>query len=375
MQAISPSFSFSPNTPMNQLKTPILFLIFNRPEQTKRVFEAIRATRPKQLFVAADGPRLHKPQEADLCRETRAIATMVDWPCEIKTLFRDSNLGCGAAVSEGITWFFKQVEEGIILEDDCLPHQDFFPFCETLLARYRHETAIGTIAGTHFLPPELPHSHSHYVSKYFQMWGWASWRRVWEKYDYNLSGLSEDEWWQLLKERHPLPVEAGYWREILKTLRADGIDTWDFQMSFSCWRISANHVMPGRNLISNLGYGTDATHTNFSSPMANLPIHQLTVSATEKVPIAPNPVLDNIIFYLRFLDSMTNTWWLEQILAPDQKLSDARIELARRDRLLNKMKSESHIQRRQLQAATTALTKADHILHSRRALIRKLLIA
>jgi hypothetical protein len=340
--------------PAPGLETPILFLLFNRPEPSARVFAAIRAQRPRRLFIAVDGARDDRPGEAELVRQTRELATQVDWPCEVKTLFRASNLGCGAAVSGAIGWFFEQVEEGIILEDDCLPHPDFFPFCETLLARYRHEPRVATIAGTHFLPAELACPHSHYTSKYFQMWGWATWRRTWEQYDFDLGRLTEGEWFSLLERTHPIRAEMGYWREVYRNLKAQVVDTWDFQMLFSCWRAGTNHVMPGRNLISNIGFGHDATHTNFNSAMGNLPTFPLTVGP-EPVPLAPDRTVDSLIFFLRFLESMTQTWWLEQVLSPEQRLGQARAALAQKDRVIRQLEREVAEKRRQLLAATRAL--------------------
>lgn len=344
---------------MPALKTPVLFLIFNRPIETARVFEAIRRQRPRQLFVAADAARVDRSGEVALVQETRAIVNRVDWPCKVKTLFRDTNLGCGLAVSGAISWFFEQVEEGIILEDDCLPHSDFFPYCEKLLARYRDEPRIATIAGTYFLPETLTYQHSHFVSKYFQMWGWATWRRTWQHYDYDLSKLSLAACSALLQETHPIAVERGYWTEIYKALKAGAIDTWDFQVFFSAWRIGANHVMPGRNLVSNIGFGSTATHTNFASPMAEIPTHSLKVG-DEQVPLTPDTTLDNLIFYLRFLESMAHPYWLEQVLAPDQQLGAARLELARRNRAMRQLELEVLEKRRQLLAATQALARAEH---------------
>lgn len=343
---------------MNGFDVPLLFLVFNRPAVTRRVFEVIRTLRPTRLFVAADGPRPDRPGEDALVEETRRIALAVDWPCEVRTLLRDENLGCGRAVSGALGWFFEQVEEGIVLEDDCIPHPDFFPYCATLLERYRHEPRIASIAGTHFLPDVLPHRQSHYVSKYFQMWGWASWRRAWRHYDFPLTSLTEEEWCRVLAERHPVAMEAGYWREILHGIKAGDIDTWDFQFFFSCWREGANHVMPGRNLVSNIGYGPDATHTNFSSLMANLPVHPLTVGP-EPVPLEPLAVVDNLIFYLRFLESLTQTWWFEQVLSPERQLGIARTELVRKDRLIRQLEHEVTEKRRQLRAAALALAARD----------------
>lgn len=341
---------------MTGLKTPLLFLVFNRPEETSRVFEAIRRQKPAELFLAADGPRADIAGEADLVRETRAIISRVDWPCQVKTLFREKNLGCGRAVSEAISWFFSEVEAGIILEDDCLPHQDFFPYCETLLQRYRNDQRVATIAGTHFFPPSLPHQASHYASKYFQMWGWATWRRVWRHYDFNVEG-PEQEWWHIFQRVHPIPVEAGYWREILRALRNGTIDTWDFQMFFMAWKQRAVHILPGKNLVSNIGYGPQATHTVFQSNMAGLPVHSLTVGP-ETVPLEPDTTIDNMIFYLRFLESLTQTWWLDQVLSPEQKLGQVRSELESARRQVRMLEKEVQEKRRQLRDATKALAQA-----------------
>lgn len=339
---------------MPALETPLLFLIFNRTEETARVFEAIRAQRPKYLFVAADGPRAGRPNEAEVVRQTREVATKVDWPCEVQTLFRNENLGCGRAVSGAISWFFDQVEEGIILEDDCLPHPDFFPFCTELLARYRDEPRIATIAGTYFFPPQLAYDGSYYVSKYFQMWGWASWRRSWKHYDFTLETQTEAEWSALFQRVHPNPSEAGYWREIYQSLRGGAMDTWDFQVFFSCWRAGANHLMPGRNLVSNIGYGPSATHTNFASPMANLPTFPLKVG-TAPASLDPDGEMDNLVFYLRFLESMHHTGWIEQALKPELKLGQTRLQLAQSERRIKELEREVADKRRQLLAATRTL--------------------
>ncbi len=339
---------------MKALETPVLFLIFNRPLETARVFEAIRQQRPRFLYVAADGPRKDRAGETALVQETRAIASRVDWPCELKTLFRDENFGCGLAVSEAITWFFAQVPEGIILEDDCLPHPDFFPYCETLLARYRDEPRIATIAGTHFFPETLPHRQSHYVSKYFQMWGWASWRRTWQHYDYDLRLIGTEGINDLMRAIHPIEIEAAYWTQIFEAMKSGSVDTWDFQVFFSAWRLGANHVMPGRNLVSNIGYGPAATHTNFASSMADLPTHPLSLGP-EVVSLEPDPLVDNLIFYLRFMESLTHTYWLDQVLSPDRQLGPVRNELARQNRRNRQLELELLEKRRQLLAAARAL--------------------
>ena len=166
--------------------SPILFLIFNRPETTKKVFSAIKEVQPPRLYIAADGPRSEQPDEADHCELARTIATKVDWDCEVKTLFRDQNLGIRIAVSQAIDWFFEQEPEGIILEDDCLPDQSFFWFCKELLEKYRNDTRIMHIGGTNFQFGKNRTNYSYYFSRYAHIWGWASWRRAWEYYDEKL---------------------------------------------------------------------------------------------------------------------------------------------------------------------------------------------
>src|SRR5262249_20722231 len=160
-------------------KIPVLFLIFNRPNTTARVMEAIRTAGPGRLYVAADGPRDGNADEAKRCAEVRRIATQVDWPCEVQTLFRERNLGCRQAVSSAITWFFEQEQEGIILEDDCLPSPSFFPYCAELLARFRNDERIMCITGCNFQQDMKGYPYSYYFSKYHHVWGWATWRRAW----------------------------------------------------------------------------------------------------------------------------------------------------------------------------------------------------
>lgn len=347
---------------MCALKTPVLFLVFNRPAETARVFETIRAQRPSQLFVASDGADPDHNGEEALVEETRVIATCVDWPCEVKTLYRNTHLGCGLAVSRAISWFFEHVKEGIILEDDCLPHPDFFPYCEKLLTCYRDELRVATIGGAHCLPTVLTHAHSHYVSKYFQKGGWATWRRTWQLYDFDLTKLSPEGCHQLLQAIHPIAVEYGYWTQIYNILRAGTIDSWAGQVFFSSWRTGANHVMPGRNLVSNLCSGSGDANLHFPRSPAEIPTHSLTIK-DDIGSLTPDPMLDNLIFYLCFLESLTHTHWLEQVLSPNDQLGTVRSELVKRNRLIRQLELEGLEKRRQLLAAANALarTKNDQV--------------
>jgi len=307
-------------------KASVLFLIFNRPEPTRQVFQAIRAYRPTRLYIAADGPRAEKPHEWCRCAETRSVVEKIDWECEVQTLFREENLGCGQAVSGAISWFFEREEQGIILEDDCLPDPSFFPFCAEMLERFRDQPKVGTISGNNFLPSSLYSNVPYGFSKYAQIWGWASWRRFWKHYDFELDG-NEVEWEAIIRHANPIENQAKYWLQIFQALRAGLIDTWDYQVMFSAWKADLVHIFPSRNLISNLGYGIDATHTNFRSPLADL--QRASIENYEvTLPVAIDPQIDEATFYFRFLESLSNVWWLEQAMDTTKLLGWSRWQVA-----------------------------------------------
>jgi len=306
-------------------KASVLLLIFNRPEPTREVFKAIRAYQPARLYVAADGPRPEKGGEWTLCAETRSVLNGVDWDCKVETLFRDQNLGCGTAVSEAINWFFDQEGEGIILEDDCLPDPSFFSFCEEMLDRYRDQPEVGSVSGNNFLPRSLHMEQPYGFSKYVQIWGWATWRRFWKNYDFKLVG-EWSQWDGIIRRANPVQNQANYWAEIFKTLRAGLIDTWDYQVMFSSWRHEYVHIFPSRNLVTNLGYGADATHTNFKSPLADLPKDAIK-DYRVTLPVAVDVEVDDATFYFRFLESLTSVWWLQQAMDVPGMLSWLRSQL------------------------------------------------
>ncbi len=239
---------------------PVLFLVFNRPDLAQRVFAQIREARPTRLFIAADGPRADRPDDVQACRECRELAAQVDWPCEVKTLFREQNLGCGAAVGSAITWFFDNVEAGIILEDDCLPDPSFFPFCAELLARYKDEERVMSISGDCFFPDDIFSPHSYVFSIYVHVWGWATWRRAWGKYNPGMHGFKE------AGERNELiswlgsKAAADYWTDIMRRFRAGEIDSWAYPWLFSCWQHHGMSIVPEVNLVSNIGSDSRGTH-------------------------------------------------------------------------------------------------------------------
>jgi hypothetical protein len=254
------------------LATPVLFIVFNRPHLTAKVLDSLLAIKPSVLYVAADGPRANKESDVKLCAETRAlIESKVTWPCEIKKRFLDENLGCGKAVSTAISWFFSEVEYGIVLEDDCLPDASFYPFCEQLLLKYKDNNEIMHIGGANFQDGKKRGEASYYFSSEVHVWGWASWRRAWNAYDYNTSNLHEFISTHKIKKYYQDKKIINYWHHIFERMTRHEIDTWDYQWRYCIWNAGGLAIIPQKNLVSNIGFGADATHTSVTASSDNVP--------------------------------------------------------------------------------------------------------
>ena len=252
------------------MNTPVAMFLFNRPELTARTFAAVRWARPSQLLLVADGPRSDRDRER--CDAARRAVEDVDWDCDVRRNFRDVNLGCRDRMSSGIDWVFSQVDEAILLEDDCLPDPTFFPFCAELLDRYRDDPRVMMISGDNFQHGRRRTPHSYYFSKIPHIWGWATWRRAWRHYDVRLGD------WPTLRDTDFLHRLFGNqrfaqtYRRIFDETAAGRIDTWDHQWAFAFWREEGLCVLPEVNLVTNLGFGPDATHTlNPASPDSAIP--------------------------------------------------------------------------------------------------------
>jgi len=220
--------------------------------------------------LAADGPRFNIDGEAQKCDEVRKyVLNKIDWPCKVEVLFRDKNLGCGEAVSSAITWFFKNVQEGIILEDDCLPNNEFFLYCENLLEYYRKRTDIFVIGGNNFQRDRQWGKASYYFSAFSHIWGWATWARAWEQYDFKLSSIKETELNDILKYYFSTRSQKKYWKYIFRKIKAKDIDTWDYQLLFTIWKNRSLAIVPNVNLVSNIGFGNNSTHTSNSKDIAS----------------------------------------------------------------------------------------------------------
>lgn len=271
-------------TPPGPLATPVLFLVFNRPETTTRVFEAIRQARPPRLYVGADGARDGHESESSRVAEVRRIATAVDWPCEVRTLFRDRNLGCRDAVSGAITWFFENEEAGIILEDDCLPAQSFFWFCEAMLERYRDDMRIGQVSGYNAARQTYsPFQASYVFSAYGSIWGWATWQDRWDAFDPLLDGATGSGLLDFGLAALPQDEYPDVRRRQLQNVLSGQVNTWDYQWFFARLANSYLSVVPCQNLVINLGFGEDSTHTS-SSPNFEQPLLQETAIPTVSPP-------------------------------------------------------------------------------------------
>lgn len=257
------------------MEVPVLFIIFNRPDTTLKVFERIRSVRPAKLFVVADGPRKNNSLDVKKCLEARSIFDKIDWPCELKTLYREENLGCKHSVSTGIDWFFDQVESGIILEDDCLPDSSFFSFCEVILDRYRDDSRIGHICGSNFQSGVKRMDGDYYFSNLTHVWGWASWRRVWRTYDVNMKLWPEFKNEAFLRTIFPSKKISKHLDIAFEKTYRGQLNTWDYQLFFNNLSQGYLSIIPNRNLISNIGFSSEATHTVKGHPFANLPTDEL----------------------------------------------------------------------------------------------------
>lgn len=258
------------------MKTPVALLIFKRPETTEKVFEAIRQAKPPKLLVVADGPRADKPGEAEQCAAARAIIDRVDWDCEVLKNYSDVNLGCGLRPATGITWVFEQVEEAIIFEDDCLPHPTFFQFCEELLSKYRNDERVMAIAGTSLVGEWRSPLQSYYFSQFGGNWGWASWRRAWKFFDYNIKLFPQLLEAQFLEHYLREPKYYLYWKKLFQEIyEFPDRSCWDYQWLLACWMQNGLRICPEVNLITNIGFGANATHTFSDNPLANVQTQEI----------------------------------------------------------------------------------------------------
>lgn len=279
------------------MRSPILFIVFNRPETTRQVFEVIAQARPSKLYVAADGPRRAKPGEKELCELTRKIATSIDWPCQVITRFQEGNLGCKYGVSSAIDWFFENEEEGIILEDDVVPNQDFFIFCNQMLDNYRADTRVMMITGTNYLSDSKAAS-PYFFSEHFSIWGWATWRRAWNQYDVSMAGWEKLENQKNIAYKFQKSYIWKYFQVIFNSLKTTYIDTWDIQWVYTCITNNGLCITPKVNLISNIG--VEGSHSNSITSSHFMETYSLEgINFNAKIPVIADANYDERLHELK----------------------------------------------------------------------------
>lgn len=250
--------------------SPLLYIIFNRPDHTRRSFERIRAQAPSVLYIAADAPRLDRDGEREKTDQARAVTEAVDWQCEVHRLYATDNMGCGRRISSAITEVLAHHETVITLEDDCIPDPTFFPFCDQMLGKYADDERIMSVSGNNFQNAVSRTDSSYYFSKYPHCWGWATWRRSWQHFD--LEAWRHTQRTDCLASFCENEREHEYWTAMFDCCEEGSIDSWAMPWTLSCWLQNGLTILPNVNLVSNIGFGETGTHTLSDSPYANLPV-------------------------------------------------------------------------------------------------------
>ena len=259
-----------------KVRTAIAMLVFNRTENTKKVFEQVKKVKPSKMFIIADGPRKNKESDEIKCQQTREIFNNIDWECQVYKNFSKVNMGCAKRGETGFSWVFENVEECIFLEDDCIPNISFFKFCDELLEKYRNDTRIMLISGTNQLGKWDKSKYSYHFSKFGGIWGWASWKRAWKYYDFDIKLWDDKNVKNILKER------LNFFQYISRKSIYDDIynknakfSSWAYQWGFARIIQSGLAISPQVNLITNIGAGKDATNTKKASSVSNLKSYEM----------------------------------------------------------------------------------------------------
>jgi hypothetical protein len=256
------------------MKVPVLLIVYNRDQTLNKVLESLMNVGVEKLYIASDGPNKNKLRDEEKVKNVRVIIKKLKWKCDVQYLIREENCGCKMGVSTAIDWFFNYEDSGIILEDDCIPNESFWTFCEIMLDKYKHDERVMTISGTNSQDGTLRGDASYYFSKYNHVWGWATWKRAWNFYDGNISFWPEmrktDMWINKFQDQ----VERHYWEDIFDEVynSSEKWDAWDYPWTCCIWRMGGLNIMPNYNLVSNIGFGPDATHTkSIESEFSNNP--------------------------------------------------------------------------------------------------------
>ena len=289
---------------LHPLNTAVLFIIFNRLDTAKEVFTAIRKAQPPRLYIASDGARVDKEGEEMKVQMIRNyLIEHIDWDCEVKTLFREKNFSCGPSVKGAIDWFFSFEEDGIILEDDVVPSQSFFWYCEELLERYRDDFRVGMINGTNHIG-FLPREDSYLFSKYKSGWGWATWKRAWFNMDLEMNWSHTEFHESIVLNMGHSEKNVNFWERIIHRIELNQVSAWDYQWAFSLGSQNQLGIVPRRNLIANIGFGDDATHTIGSPKDSYITSEEIELPLKHPPYILPNSDYDS-----RYETILINARW------------------------------------------------------------------
>lgn len=291
------------------LTTPVAILVFNRPDTTRQVFERVAEAQPPALYVVGDGPRPDVPEDQERVETVREIVTAVDWDCELHTNFADSNLGVKKRISSGISWVFKHAEDAILLEDDCLPHPDFFRFCEQMLEMYRGDERVMDVTGTNAQERWKDDSQDYHFTNHGLIWGWATWADRWAEYDPEMSLWNDPEVRERVRDVLADDAQYRYTERLYDRTYAGDLDTWDYQWGFARQRNSGLSVVPSRNLVTNIGFDSGTFHEDAEDdPRARLPTFEM------DFPIRRNPFVAPDRGYDRQYHQMRAPFWYESEL-------------------------------------------------------------
>ncbi len=292
-----------------KITTPVTFFIFNRPETTKKVFEEIRKAEPEKLFVVADGPRTNAKEDESLCKQTREITENIDWDCEVVRDYAKENFGLRKRIITGLSRVFEQVDETIILEDDCLPNYSFFLFCQELLSKYKNENRIMMISGNNFLFNKLKIKESYYFTVFNHIWGWATWKRAWQFYDDEMKDWNEMKETDFLFNVLQDEDSAKYFRTIFQEVYEGKINSWGYRWLYSMWKRGGLSIAPQKNLVTNIGFGSGATNTKSRKHIiSNLPREEMEFPLTHPVKIERN--LDADLLETKALHRFRGREWI-----------------------------------------------------------------
>lgn len=250
---------------------PVLLLLFNRPSHARRVLNCIRLIKPSVLYVAVDGARPGRKDDQANVQECLELLNDIDWPCTVRKLLRERNLGCKRAVSSAIDWFFNQVDHGIILEDDCLPDHSFFEFCRTLLLKYENDHEVMHIGGSNVYGKKVWSEDTYFFSVIPHIWGWATWRRAWKFYDVTMNDYPQFKSSHGIEKTVTYLPSISYWRVAFDNTYGSIIDTWDYQWVYAIWKNGGLCIIPNQNLVTNIGFDGTGTHTLVKTDEANVP--------------------------------------------------------------------------------------------------------